>query len=276
MHDFIPAHDRDTEAAARRRIARWDGIASQYDAYRPATPSAIVALLTQLAGTSEPAHVVDLGSGSGLSTLAWAGHAAHVTGIEPNVDMRHQAETRLAEVVTNSDIRFIDGMADRTGLPDGCADIVTASQSFHWMEPVSTLAEVARILRPGGVFAAYDYDWPPTITVETDLLFHDFMARAWEVARARGVSDEAPGWQKSHHLEYMRQSGHFRMTKEIALHSDETGDAERFIGLVLSIVDSPKDLDIEGFERSVRRAFAARGAPGPLWRISYHARVGVK
>ena len=40
------------------------------------------------------------------------------------------------------------------------ADIVTCSQSFHWMEPEPTLAEIARILRPGGVFAAYDYDWP--------------------------------------------------------------------------------------------------------------------
>jgi len=45
-----------------------------------------------------------------------------------------------------------------TDLPDGCADIVTCSQSLHWMVPESTFAEVARILRPGGVFATYDYD----------------------------------------------------------------------------------------------------------------------
>lgn len=32
----------------------------------------------------------------------------------------------------------------------------TVAQALHWMEPASTLAEVARILRPGGVFAAYD------------------------------------------------------------------------------------------------------------------------
>ncbi len=46
---------------------------------------------------------------------------------------------------------------------EGTAGIVTCAQSFHWMEPESTFIEVARILRPGGVFAAYDYDRPPTV-----------------------------------------------------------------------------------------------------------------
>ena len=53
------------------------------------------------------------------------------------------------------------GFSFATGLPDASADVVIAVQAMHWMEPVSTLAEVARILRPGGVFASFDADWPP-------------------------------------------------------------------------------------------------------------------
>ncbi|MGH7866895.1 MAG: class I SAM-dependent methyltransferase, partial [Candidatus Dormibacteraceae bacterium] len=45
-----------------------------------------------------------------------------------------------------------------TGLPEACADVVTCVQAFHWMDPEIVLPEVARILRPGGVFAAVDYD----------------------------------------------------------------------------------------------------------------------
>ena len=36
-----------------------------------------------------------------------------------------------------------------------------AVQALHWMEPAPTFGEVARLLRPGGVFAALDCDWPP-------------------------------------------------------------------------------------------------------------------
>ncbi len=287
MEDYTPADDRATEAAARRRIARWNGVAEQYDAFRSSAPSVLPDLLAQLAGTPIPAHVVDLGAGTGLTTLAWMSRAKRVTGIEPNDDMRRQAEARLAAVPDEgrSGARFIAATAEHTGLPNACADIVTASQAFHWMEPVATLSEVARILRPGGVFAAYDYDWPPTITPETDLLFHDFMRNLWRIAEARGIAAEPPGWKKTGHLERMRRSGHFRLTKEIALHGVETGDAERFIGLTLSNVTihllaphalAVDEMGIATFERDVRRAFDKYGGTGPRWYVSYHVRIGIK
>ena len=98
MEDYTPVDDRATEAAAHRRIERWDGLAEQYDAYRSSAPDVLPNMLAQLAGTPVPAHVVDLGAGTGLSTLIWAGCAEQVTGIEPNDDMRRQAEARLAAI----------------------------------------------------------------------------------------------------------------------------------------------------------------------------------
>src|SRR3984893_18785877 len=87
-----------------------------------------------------------------------------------NDDMRTQAIRKIEHHPYAAHIAYREGVAHRTGLPDGCADIVTCAQSLHWMEPTSTLAEVARILRPGGLFAAYDYDWPPTLHWELDRL----------------------------------------------------------------------------------------------------------
>lgn len=287
MEDYTPVDNRATEAAARRRIERWDGLAQRYDAYRPSAPDILPDMLAQLARTPVPARVVDLGAGTGLSTLIWAGRAKQVTGIEPNFDMRRQAEARLAALPREErrGVSFVDATAEHTGLPDASADIVTASQAFHWMEPIATLAEVARILRPGGVFAAYDYDWPPTITPETEILFHDFTLNEERIAEAHGASAEPPGWNKSGHLERMRQSGHFRLTKEIALHGVETGGAERFIGLTLSNVTTlllthdqltTDELGIAAFERDVRHAFASMSEIEPLWYVSYHMRIGVK
>ncbi len=282
MDDPMAPDGRATATAAQQRIAQWSGLAGQYDQHRPAAPVALPPLLAQLAETPCPPLVVDLGCGTGLSTLLWADAAQQVIGIEPNDDMRAQAERRAASADADAArLRFIAGTAQRTTLPDGCADIVTASQAFHWMEPTATLAEVARILRRGGVFAAYDYDWPPTITWETDMLFHSFLDRAFAAADAHGVSAALPGWKKAEHLERMRASGHFRQVKEITLHNIEPCDADRFIGITRSnVVESlllhgevtADEIGLGEFERAARAAL-----PTPVhWYVGYRVRLGLR
>jgi SAM-dependent methyltransferase len=134
---------------------RFSGFADLYDANRPSPPRALGPLLVSYANVRRPA-VVDLGSGTGLSSRWAAGWAGSVIGIEPNDDMRAIAEQRRTAGVT-----YAPGVSHRTGLGDRVADIVLAVQAMHWMEPEPTLAEVARLLRPGGVFAIADADWPP-------------------------------------------------------------------------------------------------------------------
>lgn len=50
---------------------------------------------------------------------------------------------------------MITGNGQATGLPSGCASLVTIAQALHWFDRPLFYAEVARILRPGGVFAAW-------------------------------------------------------------------------------------------------------------------------
>lgn len=116
------------------------GFAARYHAYRPRPPQALLDVLLQLAHTQRPGLVVDLGSGTGLSTCVWASYAQRVVGIEPLEEMRQVAEASH----TAPNIYFQAGVAQQTGLPDGAVDIVTCAQSLHDMEPQSTLAEVAR------------------------------------------------------------------------------------------------------------------------------------
>src|SRR5690348_13103810 len=125
----------------------WTGKASSYDQARPTPPSALLDLLTQLIHTPHPALVVDLGSGTGLSTAIWGERVERVIGIEPNADMRKEAAHKVEGHPYAAHIEYREGVAHQTGLPDESADIVTAAQSFHWMEPTATLTEIARILR---------------------------------------------------------------------------------------------------------------------------------
>ena len=111
----------------------WTGKASSYDRVRPTPPPALLDLLTQVIQMPRPALVVDVGSGTGLSTAIWGERAERVIGIEPNSDMRQEALHNVEDHPYAARVEYRAGVAQQTGLPDGCADIVTAAQSFHWM-----------------------------------------------------------------------------------------------------------------------------------------------
>jgi SAM-dependent methyltransferase len=246
--------------------------AAGYDEYRPSPPAALLDALCLVAQVERPGLVVDLGSGTGLSTRVWADRADEVVGVEASAEMRARAE----QASTAQNVRYVHAFAQKTGLPDGAVDIVTCSQSFHWMEPEPTLAEVARILRPGGLFAAYDYDWPPVVNWEVEQAFEELLRR---VQRFR---EKSSPYSKSGHLERMQASGHFRYTRELVLHGTDMGNGERIVGMALSLGPlvvlleggmSEEDLGLAQLREAAARVLGDREIE---WFICYRARLAVK
>ncbi|HLZ24861.1 MAG TPA: class I SAM-dependent methyltransferase [Ktedonobacterales bacterium] len=259
--------------------AVWTGKASSYDRARPTPPPTLLDLLTQVIHLPHPALVVDMGSGSGLSTAIWGERAERVIGIEPNADMRQEALRKLEGHPYAAHIEYCEGLAHQTGLPDGCADMVTCAQAFHWMEPTATLAEVARILRPGGLFAAYDYDAPPTLHWELDRLALEVIERFVALIRERGLTHTLTIWPKNKSLDPLRESGHFRFTREVMLHSIEHGDAARYLEMMRSNAFSQQFQFTEqetGFDRLSIAAFQFLGSESIPWYWSYRVRIGIK
>jgi SAM-dependent methyltransferase len=221
----------DTPLHQSANVERFSGFADRYDEYRPRPPAAIADLLTRIAQTDRLRLVVDIGSGTGLSTWLWAGRAGAAVGIEPSPDAREFAEKRSGGYETSTNVSFQDGTSTATGLPDECADIVSCSQAFHWMEPEATLLEVSRILRPSGVFAAYDWDWPPSIHWEIEAAYTALMDKVTAMEIERGVYKRVKKWEKREHLSRIKQSGLFRFVREVVVHHTEQGTADRFVGL---------------------------------------------
>jgi SAM-dependent methyltransferase len=250
------------------------GFATGYDSHRPSPPTALLDVLCLEAQVERPQLVVDFGSGTGLSTRAWAERADEVVGIEASPEMREQALAATAA----GNVRFIEAYAQETGLAEGAADLVTCSQSFHWMEPEPTLAEAARILRPGGVFAAYDYDWPPVVHWEVEAAFEELIRR---VGRLRAGGGRMR-YEKSGHLERIRAGGHFRHAREVVLHSRERGSAARIVGMALSLGPltvllnegvSEEDVGLAALREAADRALGEREVE--LF-LCYRVRLGVR
>jgi ubiquinone/menaquinone biosynthesis C-methylase UbiE len=250
-----------------------EGFAQLYDAYRPRPPTILLDTLCRIAATERPALVVDLGTGTGLSAREWSERAEQVVGVEANEAM--VAEARRVTAAAN--VAYVSGFAHETGLDDGCADIVTCSQSLHWMEPEPTFAEAARILRPEGVFAAYDYDPAPLVQPDVDAAWDDYLRRRREARKRRGIPSGGDVWPKREHLDRMRASGHFRHCREIALHAVVAGTADSLVGFARSIGLSgdatEEELGIRELDVAAHRVLGDRELPF-LW--SYRVRYGVK
>lgn len=127
-----------------QRAGSFGDAASHYERYRPGPPVEAVDWVI-------PGHlhtVVDLGAGTGALTRLLVRKADEVMAVEPDDRMR----AVLTEAVPGA--RALAGRGESLPLPDGSVDAVLASSSWHWMDPIPTLNEIARVLVPGGTLAA--------------------------------------------------------------------------------------------------------------------------
>ena len=128
---------------------RFTDRAEYYATCRPGYPDDVIEYLRRDASLDSQAVVVDVGSGTGLASQLFLRHGHAVHGVEPNPEMRRAAEELLLRRYPM--FRSVEATAERTSLPDGCADVVVTASAFHWFNPVAARAEFARILKPGGI-----------------------------------------------------------------------------------------------------------------------------
>ncbi|NGZ76633.1 class I SAM-dependent methyltransferase [Saccharibacillus alkalitolerans] len=270
------------EHIRKNNVERFTGFSERYDRSRPAAPEEVVRILdAYLEGT--PRRVADVGCGTGLSTFLWLDRAERIVGIEPSSDMRRIAEAKREAAGNPEKLEFREGYSDSLDLEDGWADLITCSQSFHWMNPQPSLAEFARVLRPGGVFAAYDCDWPPVLNADVEAAYGALSDLAdLRSAELTPEEERAHKWPKEEHLRQIRESGLFRYAREVVFHNREICDAERYANLALSqggmqsaIKRGAEDVKAAAgdFARRVEAFFAGRELEVLL---SYRMRLGVK
>ncbi len=127
--------------------SRFSNRASTYVRARPSYPRETVAWLLDGFADRFSLTAADIGAGTGISARLLADFVGAVTAIEPNAEMAAAAEPHPR-------VTYVSARAESTGLPSSSVDLVTYFQSLHWCEPAAAFYEAARILRPGGRFAA--------------------------------------------------------------------------------------------------------------------------
>jgi SAM-dependent methyltransferase len=156
----------------------FSGVSADYQSFRPSYPAALFEWLAAVAPRRERA--ADLGCGTGQASLGLARHFAEVVAVDPSAEQiaRAQPHPRVA-------YRVAPGEA--TGLPAGWADLVVAAQALHWFDAARLQVELARIARPGAIFAAFTYGLcrvDPAVDAVVDRLYRPILGPYWPAERA--------------------------------------------------------------------------------------------
>jgi ubiquinone/menaquinone biosynthesis C-methylase UbiE len=141
----MPVHD----VAAR---GFGDG-AELYERSRPSYPDEAVAHMVDRLRIRSGARVCDLGAGTGKFTRLVVGTGAVVVAVEPIPGMQTVLRRQLPMVPV------VGGVAEALPLRDSSLDAVVVAQAFHWFDAPIALAEVARVLRPGGSLGLVWNEW---------------------------------------------------------------------------------------------------------------------
>lgn len=200
-----------------------------YHRYRPTPPLQIIHQSLNYLKKNKADIIIDLGCGSGLSTGIWSDYANKIIGVEPSESMIRVAN----KMSLKPNVTYQQAFAHDTKLETQSADIIYCSQSFHWMEPQSTLMEINRLLKNDGVLVIYDVKWPPEVSYEYENAYAKLF-KSVESLFSSIKKNKAHKWNKNDHLLNIENSGHFKFTKQSFYHKSEPLDKEKFIGIALS------------------------------------------
>ncbi len=163
--------------------ASFDPAASSYARFRPGYPPSAVS-----AALPPDAHrVLDLAAGTGKLTQSLIGRGLDVVAVEQLPGMLAE----LARLLPAA--KAVLGSAEAIPLRDGIFDCVVVGQAFHWFDRDRALAEIARVLRPGGTLSLlwnHDDESDPLVRdVESEL---NRIGRPDGGASGRGLAHAGP------------------------------------------------------------------------------------
>lgn len=130
------------------RAPDFSPLAERYARGRPRYPPELFAWLATLVERRDLAW--DCATGNGQAAVGLAERFDRVVATDVSGE-------QLRHATPHPRIEYRVALADRSGLEADSADLVTVAAAVHWFDLPAFLTEVERVIRPGGVLAAWTY-----------------------------------------------------------------------------------------------------------------------
>ena len=199
--------------------ARFASVADAYERGRPEYAPAVVGALAAELRLGPGDAVLDLAAGTGKLSRALLAAGLDVTAIEPLAELREI----LAERIGAERVR--DGVAEDIPLPAAAVAAVTVADAFHWFDRARALAEIRRVLRPGGGLAILSTipDWDGATWA------HE-LGTLVQRSRPEHPHFDGPTWQEA-----VRAAGAWTEPREIRVTTSHPARAEQVVDHLASI-----------------------------------------
>ena len=147
--------------------ASFDDLATAYSRYRVGYAPELYADLEEF-GITRGKHVLDVGCGTGLVAHELAERGSAMTGIDVSGPMLEHAR----ELVPGAS--FVEASAEKLPFADDSFDAAVSAQAFHWFDQEKALAEISRVVKPGGTVAVW---WKGMMRGDTTRLMRETVAK---------------------------------------------------------------------------------------------------
>lgn len=141
-------------------------MASDYAAFRPQYPAALFKWLASMCSRRDVAW--DCACGSGQASGSLASHFSRVVGTDAS-------PTQVGAANATATTWFVAAASEQAPLADDTVDLVAVAAALHWFVGETFFAEVRRVARPGGVFAAWSYGMPTIESEDFESVVHGFI-----------------------------------------------------------------------------------------------------
>ncbi|KEP54033.1 putative S-adenosylmethionine-dependent methyltransferase [Rhizoctonia solani 123E] len=135
--------------------------AASYASFRPTYPRSLFEFIYTYHAQSGRAGwetVVDLGCGTGQATLEVADQFKEAVGCDPSEGMVKNARLAAEQSGRAQKPEFVVSPAEKLSfLGDSSVDMAIAAQAAHWFDYKALFPELARVLKPGGTVALWNY-----------------------------------------------------------------------------------------------------------------------
>jgi ubiquinone/menaquinone biosynthesis C-methylase UbiE len=194
-------------------------VAGAYERGRPEYAPAVAGAIAAELGIPAAGLVLDLAAGTGKLTRALLGVGLDVVAVEPQLQLREL----LAASVGSERVR--EGLAEAIPLPDESMAAVTVADAFHWFDHAAALAEIGRVLRPGGGLALLSAvpDW-------SDASWAHEVGTLIAGMLTTHPKFDGPPWQES-----VRAAGGWTEPREIRVTASQPASPEQMVDYVASM-----------------------------------------